>query len=189
MYQLTSSTGIDHRSFNGTNAGSTSTLSTPSVNWSNARGAFVTNGRLYTGWSDGTFQERTFDGSTLGAATTVDLHGLTNSYFPVSSISGMFLDGGRLYYTVSGSSNLYYRYFTPSSDIVGAEQFVASTSSDGFDWGSTAGMFMAGGYIYVAQSNGTLNRIDFADGKPVKGTSTTVNSSVDWRGHGLFLIG
>jgi hypothetical protein len=188
VYQLPSAGRIDHRSFDGAVAGSTSSVAT-SENWSSARGAFMTNGRLYTGWSDGTFRERTFDGTNLGPSTNVDLHGLTNSYFPVSSISGMFLDGGRLYYTVSGSSNLYYRYFTPSSDVVGAEQFVASTSSDGFNWSSTLGMFIADGEIYVAQSNGNLNRIDFMNGKPVVGTSTSVNTSVDWRGHGLFMLG
>jgi hypothetical protein len=189
VYQLPSATRIDHRSFDGSSSGSTSSVAT-SENWTNARGAFMTNGRLYTGWSDGTFRERTFDGTNLGPVTNVDLHGLTSSYFPVASISGMFLDGGRLYYTLSGSSNLYYRYFTPSSDVVGAEQFVASTSSDGLSWSTAAGMFMVNGKIYVVRSNtGNLDRIDFVGGKPVPGSSTTVNTSVDWRGHGLFMLG
>ena len=183
---------LEHRSFTGTTAGGVTALSTPTIDWSQARGAFVTNGRLYAGWSDGKLYERSFDGSTVGPATAVDLHGLTSTHFPLANVTGMFLDNGRLYYTVSGSSNLFYRYFTPSSDMVGAETFTASTSADGYSWNTAVGLTVADGQLFVARSNGSLDRIAFSAGKPT-GAITTVSGpgldGINWNGRGLFLFG
>ena len=185
-------TQIEHRSFDGTTPGPLTTLSTPTIDWGQARGAFVTNGRLYTGWSDGKLYERSFNGTTVGPATAVDLHGLTSTHFPLSNVTGMFLDNGRLYYTVSGSSSLFYRYFTPSSDMVGAETFTASTSADGYNWTTAVGLTVADGQLFVARSNGTLDRIAFSAGKPT-GAITTVSGpgldGINWNGRGLFLLG
>ncbi|WP_410964140.1 hypothetical protein, partial [Salmonella sp. SAL4448] len=74
-------------------------IATPGTDWSTARGAFFTNGFIYSGQSNGAFVRRTFDGTTLGSAETVSLNGLSSSQFPVSNLTGMFLDGGFLYYT------------------------------------------------------------------------------------------
>ena len=38
--------------------------------WSLDRGAFLVDGTLYTGWADGTFSRRSFNGTTFGAPTT-----------------------------------------------------------------------------------------------------------------------
>ena len=47
--------------------------------------------------------------------------------FAIASLTGMFYDPAthRLYYTVSGDARLYYRYFTPESEMVGAQTFTA----------------------------------------------------------------
>ena len=45
-------------------------------------------------------------------------------------MTGMFFDNGRIYYTVSGNPRLYYRYFTPESQVVGANLFVGSSHGD-----------------------------------------------------------
>jgi hypothetical protein len=183
---------LARRSFNGTTSGAVSTLSTPGVDWSQARGAFITNGRIYAGWSDGHLYSRTFDGSTVGPAVDMDLHGLTAgtpSFFPVSSVTGMFFDAGRLYYTVSGDPNLYYRYFTPESEVVGAQRFVAHNGSGGLMWGDVRGMALAAGKLYFARSNGTLFAVTFSGGVPNPATLSTIDSSPAqaWASRGMFV--
>jgi Malectin domain len=186
---------LDHRPFDGTTPGAITSLATPGVDWTQARGAFVTNGKLYTGWSDGNFYSRTFDGTTLGAANQINLNGLTNSYWPVSSITGMFFTNGRIYYTVQGDSQLYYRYFTPESDVIGGSSFVASGSGDGLNWSDVQGMTLASGRIYFSRTDGNLYGIDFnnALGIPVPGTTNLISGPStgdgnNWRGHGMFLF-
>ncbi|MFI5392354.1 MAG: PKD domain containing protein, partial [Myxococcota bacterium] len=145
----------------------------------------------YYGLSNGTFRVRSFDGSSLGSESTIDLHGLTNTHFPLANVTGMFLDQGRLYYTVAGNSNLFYRYFSPSWDMTGAQTFTVNGSAE-FDWGSVAGMTMVDGNIYVGRTNGNLDRIGFSNRLPVVGSRTTVSGpGIDgrnWRSRGLFVF-
>ena len=189
LFQLPTAGGaggqhLTRRSFDGSTFGAPTDIATPGTDWSTARGAFYTNGFIYSGQSNGTFVRRTFDGTTVGAAQTVNLNGLSSSMFPASNITGMFLDGGFLYYTVAGDSRLFYRYFTHQSAVVGAETFVAG--SGGVNWSGVQGLALASGKIYFVRTNGNLARIDFANGSPVSGTETLVNSSIDWRSRGLF---
>jgi PKD repeat protein len=104
----------------------------------------------------------------------------------------MFFDKGRLYYTLSGDPTLYYRYFTPQSDVVGALRYSAGTGVTGVDFSTVAGMFAAGGKLYVASSaDGTLHRVDWSSGAPVAGTAVIVGGpqvdGTDWRSRGMFL--
>ena len=73
--------------------------------WSSARGAVMIDGTLYTGWADGTFKARTYNGTTFGAATNVNLNGLTDFANELPNITGMVYDKatGRLYYHPRGS--------------------------------------------------------------------------------------
>ena len=175
--QASPGTALGVRTFDGTTAGPRSELAT-SVDWSRARGAFLTKGRIYTGWDDGRIYSRRFDGTTVGGRVTqVYLHGLTTTHFPVASVTGAFYDHtrGRLYYTVNGDGRLFYRYFTPESEIVGAVTFVATGPGDGFDWGSVRGMTLVGDALYVGRSSGALQRIGW-NGAPIAGTTTTVDA-------------
>ena len=190
MYQLPQTGGGAHltrRSFDGSSFGSSKSVKTPGVDWTTARGAFFTNGHLYSGGANGDFVRRKFNGTDLGPAQVVDLNGLSASRFPVSNITGMFLSGGLLYYTVSGDSRLFYRYFTHQTPIVGAETFIAD--SGGIDWSDVQGMTFAEGRIYFSRANGNLYRITFENGAPVAGTEHLVDSSVDWHSRGLFFRG
>ena len=185
---------LDFRSFDGTTPGSISSLPTPGVDWTQARGAFVTNGKIYTGWSNGNFYSRTFDGSSLGAAQQINLNGLTSSYFPIANVTGMFFINGRIYYTVQGDTRLYYRYFTPESDILGGVTFTASGAGDGLDWSTVQGMTLASGRIYFARTDGNLYGINFANGVPVPGTQNLISgpSTGDgrsWKSKGMFVFG
>ena len=131
---------LNRRSYNLTTLGSTSTVPL-GIDWRNARGAFMLNGNLYYGMNDGWLYKRTFDGTTLGAASLVAVDGLevqppsgfnipgTTTRVPafalgtssdVADMTGMFYDNGRICYTVSktgsasaNNNKLYYRYFNP----------------------------------------------------------------------------
>lgn len=184
---------LSKRPFDGTTPGALTPVPTPGVNWMQARGAFWANGNIYTGWSDGKFYARSFDGSTLGAAREINLNGLLTgspTFFPVSSITGMFLDAGHMYFSVTGDPNLYYRGFSPESEIVGAQRFTAS-STGGVNWGDVRGMTVAGGKIFFARSNGNLYGIDFVNGAPVSGTEVLLSGptidGINWVSTGLFV--
>ncbi len=112
---------LQRRAFNGSPTGPTSALPTQGTDWTTTRGIFALQGMLYSGSTDGSFNARTFDGTTVGAAQPIDLNGLTD--FPVQNLSGMFFSNGKIYYTVKGDPQMYYRYFTPESRIVGSYLF------------------------------------------------------------------
>lgn len=99
----------------------------------------------------------------------------------------MFWTAGRLYYTVSGTNALYWRWFTPESRLIGAERYTAPTSPQ-IDWRSWSGSFIDGQALYLVHSaTGDLWRVKFADG-PVSGTLVKVtdraSTGVDWRARG-----
>ncbi len=191
-----------HRSFTGTAAGTQTTVSGTGIDFSHVRGAFMIGSTLYTGQDTGQFLARSFDGATFGASTTVALNGLTSTQFPISSLTGMFYDPatGRLYYTVSGDSRMYYRYFEPEDNLIGAQTFTVSGNGDGLSWNTTSQMTMANGKIYYVVTTGAggnqqqnLWSIDFVGGKPVPGTQQLVSGPAKgdgqtWAGRGMFIL-
>lgn len=198
-------TGLDgasdvvSRSFDGTAVGPTTPVPTGGLAWNEVRGAFMVDGNLYTAWQDGDFDRRTFDGQSYGSATPVDTHDqlvtLTDWHNDIRSMTGLFLDSGRLYFTLSGSDNLYYRYFTPSSDAVGARRFVATGNVAGIDLSEVRGMFSTGEELYWATPDGRLHRMEWrhhqSNGAPVPGTAEQVSGpGVDanlWDARSLFV--
>jgi hypothetical protein len=191
---------LRHLSFTGTTSGAlTTTAGTES--WGSARGSFAVDDQIYTGWSDGTLTVRTFNGSTFGAVHVVPMSfpdtfttgGMTpanNFVADLPKITGMFYDPvlARLYYTQAGSSSLYYRYFEPQSQIVGAQKFTATGNTAAMSPGSVNGMFLAGGggRVYFSDGTGTLKSIAYANGSITGASATTANTSIDWRTHGMF---
>ena len=79
---------LDRRTFDGSTLGTTSTLNTPSTDWSTTRGIFALQGMLYSGSTDGKFYA---EPSTARASVraAINLNGLTD--FPVQSLSGTVL--------------------------------------------------------------------------------------------------
>jgi hypothetical protein len=188
LYRLGTTGVMDHRSYDGTVFGAPAPV--PGVDWTQARGAFMVSGRLYTGWSDNNLYVRDFDGTTAGPAMALNLAGVnTSTNFPVNRVTGMFFEpaSGRLYYTLSGDARLLYRYLTPESGVVGAETFTASATG----WSSVSGMTLASGKLYFATSNGNLSAVDFAGGVP-SGSATVISGpAVDgqsWQSRGLFVL-
>lgn len=185
---------VINRDFNGSTVASSQTAANGGQTWSNARGAMMIDGTVYTGWSDGTLKARTYNGTTFGAATDVNLNGLTDFSNELSNMTGMFYDKStaRMYYSLSGQSKLYYRYFLPESRTVGAVRFDGPDSGNGINFAKASGMFIDNGKLYVGDSaTGDLRKVDWTGGalsgsaSVVSGPSTDSN---DWRARGTFIF-
>ncbi len=134
--------------------GSTSAMTT-SESWSNARGAMLIDSTLYTAWSDRQFYASPVNGSTIGARTlsnvnvgplcTTSSTSCAGAFaLDIPTLTGMFYDNGRMYYTMSNASQLYYRNFEPESGIVGATRFQATGGVATLNPSRVRGMFLAG---------------------------------------------
>ena len=156
--------------------------------WRWARGGFMVDSTVYTGWADGSITMRSFDAGTWGAPTRIGLYGNTNIR-DVYDVTGMFFDevDERLYYTLDGDSALYWRWFTPESQSLGATAFTASGAIGSLDPARVQGMFLADGWIYFADAaTGDLMRIRFGGGV-VSGSASVVDSGSDWRSRALIV--
>ena len=177
---------LDRRTFNGSTPGTTSSLNTPSIDWSTTRGIFALQGKLYTGSTNGTFSVRSFDGTSVGAAQAINLNGLTD--FPVQNLSGMFFLDGQLYFTVQGTSQMFHRGFTPESQIV--ESFRYTVNAPSVDFSTVRGLTYANGHLYYARTDGNLYSMGFANGVP-DGNEVLVSpksAGYDWSSNGLFIF-
>jgi len=162
--------------FDGSTFSATTNLATDA--WEDIRGMLFLSGAFFYGSSDGKLYARAFDGHTLGAQTSVELNGLSDANFPLSSLGGMYFDHdlGRIYYTVQGDNNWYYRYFTPESSIVGAVTYVAPVSSV-VPWADVRGMDRIDDHLYFGVAQGSLYRVDMAGDSPVAGTRVLLSGS------------
>ncbi len=184
---------VTRRTFTGTSVTASATVANGGQDWSSSRGAVMIDGTLYTGWSDGTLKARTYDGTTFGSPTNVNLNGLTDFAGELPNITGMTYDRlqGRLYYTLSGQASLYYRYFEPESRLVGAVRFTATGNTNGIDWTRTNGLFLNGATLFVGSSTtGNLAAVGWSSGV-LTGTATNVSGPAidghDWRTRGSFI--
>ena len=176
--------GIQRRAYTGSAFAAAQTVPTGGLVTNNVRGAFMLNGYLYLAWSNGTFDRRTFDGTNYGVAEAVDtssqLAAFTDWTADVSTMTGLFYDSGRLYFTKSGSATLYYRHFTPESKVIGAQRLTASANVTGIDFTQVRGMFVTDTNLYWSTPSNDLRRLAWAQGpqsgRPVAGTATTVSS-------------
>ncbi len=190
---------ITRRSYNAGTVGASSAVPNGGIDWNQVRGAFMVNGQVYVASNNGAFTRRTFNASTYGAPVAVDTHDELNPLVDwrsdIAASTGMFFDSGRIYFTRSDSNQLFYRYFTPENDVVGAKRFVASGNVAGIDFAQVRGMFTTGTKLFWAKPNGSLNQMDWQDGAlsdtPVGGTATQVSGpGVDtnlWAARTLFL--
>jgi hypothetical protein len=172
------------------------------VDWTNARGAFMVNNEVYYGDTDGNFYERTFNGTSFGPAVAIDpyddpawdtvLNGSKGTYDgkesafygEMPSLTSTFYSAGRVYYTLSGHSGMYYRYFEPDSGVMGADEF---TVTDGQNWSNVKGAFLVGSTLYFADSvTGSLFSVPFVNGQAT-GTPTVANATINWTSAGAFV--
>jgi PKD repeat protein len=192
--------------FDGTTVAARSNVGTGTFDWTAVRGAVMVGRTLFYGQTDGFLWRRSFDGSSFGSPTQVNpyvdplwntvqtgsgptgqtyLGVLPTWYGQLGTVTGMFYDHGRIYYTRSGQGSLYWRWFSPDSGIIGG---VENTAPGGnVSWSATKGMFISGSTLYVVSSTtGQLLKIPFANGAPT-GTSAVADATTDWRGRALFL--
>ncbi|WP_167667181.1 malectin domain-containing carbohydrate-binding protein [Micromonospora narathiwatensis] len=201
---------VSRRSYDGASkVGAVATVAnSDKTPWSKATGAFWVGGDLFYGLN-GEFYRRSFDGTAFGTPVKVDPYhdpkwdkivtgsapeGSTyagmnsNFYDELPNVTGMFYSAGRLYYTLSGQSTLFWRWFTPDTGTVGAERTTVTGTKAFADAG---GMFLNGDTLYVvSRSTGTLSSMAWSNGVPTG--SITVRSGpgvdkVDWRGTATFV--
>lgn len=115
------------RNYTGVGAPGANTVTAGTAPWRTVRAAFIANGTLFTGHADGTWVRRTFSGSTFGPGTAIDTWS-NDLGAEMNSMTGAFFDTAtrRVYYTVSGNSNLYWRSFNPESGIFSALRFTST---------------------------------------------------------------
>ncbi len=136
------------------------------------------NGSLYAGWTDGRLYGRTFNGSALGPQRDLlaeNGYVIGPNWISFANVSGMYWEAGRLYYTRQGDARLFYRYFSPESELIDSVQHVASGNGDGFNWSTVRGVTYADGAIFYAAANGDLHRVGAdALGDPIAGTDVVI---------------
>ncbi|MDI1463271.1 malectin domain-containing carbohydrate-binding protein [Catellatospora sp. KI3] len=195
------------RSYDGaTTVGATSAVANPdSTAWSTVRGGFWVGGTLFYGMN-GALWRRTFNGTAFGTATLVDPYhdaywdtvdndsgqtyagSTVNFYAEIPNVTAMLYTAGRVYYTLAGSNELYWRWFTPDSGVVGADKFTVAGVGGMADAG---GLLLSGTTLYkVNRSTGDLSSTAWAGGVP--SGSFTVRSGpsldgTDWRAKLLFI--
>ncbi|MCA1842762.1 MAG: hypothetical protein LC792_06135, partial [Actinobacteria bacterium] len=189
LYTIAADGTVARRYFDGSVVGApTAALPAGGADWTSVRGAFAVGDRLYTGRDDGRLEVRPITPGGFGAPADVNLYGTPDTQFPITRVTGMFYDNGRLYHTVAGDGRLFYRWFSPESGVVGWDVFVAGGDGDGLNFNGAQGLTKASGRL-VYSRDGSLRTVDFRDGRPAPGTDTVVANSVgDWSSLGLFIL-
>jgi PKD repeat protein len=157
--------------------------------WGQSRGSFLVDGTVYSGWSDGTFRARSFDGTTFGASSTIPLYTSTFAS-DLPNITGIAYTNNRIYYTLFGDANLYWRAFTPESQVVGAVRNTMTGDVSSMQPQRVAGLFVSGSTLYFAdRTDGHLYSVQLAGGTiaspgSIVGPAVLADASIDWRARG-----
>jgi hypothetical protein len=167
------------RTFNGTTPGADLTVTSP-IDFSTVHGAVLIGGTLFYGKSDKMLYSRTFNGTAYGPEQQVNPYsdplwdnvvdagrGTNNAtlkgaqpdfYAQLPTVSAMAFssDTHRLYYTLAGDSNLYYRAFSPDSGVI----YPIATAISGVSMAHTTGLVINGSSLWFADgSTGNLSRV------------------------------
>jgi hypothetical protein len=180
-------------------------LTDSSLDWSQTRGAFVVGGTLFYGKAGGGFFSRSITESALGTETTIDPYddpawasvltgvgggqtydGVPSTFYSeIPSLTAAFYSGGRIYYTLSGHSQMFSRAFTPDSGVVGADE---TTVVDGFSWTKLTGATVIGSTFYYSNSGDKALHALAWSTDHASGSSLLVSSAAVWSGLSLFAV-
>ena len=182
----TTGDSLNAMAFDGSTFGPITTISGPSkdgVNWTGSRDGFVQHDKLnYFGPSQA-FYSRSFDGTTVGSSitnlstsvgyvdTNYNLTPYDQPYGVAETRSAAFKDG-KVLYTKTNDSRLFYRGHSLESGILEGYEWVASSK----DWSGARAMDFVGDFLYVAWSDNKLYRYYAPDGLPRWGSATLINS-------------
>ena len=162
------------QSFDGANFGSSNGL----VNngWDDVRGAVALGGQIFHADSNGMMWRTQIANGTAEPRRPVDLFGLVESDWALSRLGGMFFDHefGRVYYTIQGDSQLYYRAFTPDGPYFGNDESIATVQAD-IQWSNVSGMDVIDGYLYFGQTDGNLYRAQIEGAAVLSGTTEIIS--------------
>jgi hypothetical protein len=155
-----------------------------------AAAATMVDGTVYAATGSGTLVAAGWDGSSMGPTQTIPDLGLSQWVSDINAMTGLYYHQGRLYYTLEGSSTVYYRYFTTESQVVGADRFVATTGVEPL--ALAQGMTLAGDrLLWVEETSGELKSMATDGGIPTGADVRTLGGpevdGVDYRHDGLLL--
>jgi len=157
--------------FNGSTIGTP--VSTTQAQITSGKAAFSASNKLL--WAKGAALD--ISGFSAGAVGTAAVASGFNSWFNASTMTGAFYLNGRMYYTLSGSNSLYYRYLTTDGWVIGCTAFTLPTT--GVTWANVRGMAWVNGKLVYGYTDGKLRSVTFAPtaATAVAGASATVIAS------------
>lgn len=165
------------------------------------RGAVTIGDQVFLATADGKLQRRAYGSGAFGDTTFIDPYndpvwstvktGLGDTYRGVDSgfaalipkLTSMFYLKGKIYYTLSGSSQLYARAFEPGSGIISP---VVSTITGANFPQLAGGTWIDNNLYYSPASNGSLVRQPF-DGTNFGPAAVISTPGTDWRSQALFV--
>jgi hypothetical protein len=106
-------------------------------------------------------------------------------YSEIPSLTSAVYSAGRIYYTLSGHTQMLSRAFTPDSGIVGADE---TTVVDGLNWSTVTGATVIGTTFYYSNSvDKQLHTLTWSAGH-ASGTAKVVSTATTWSGSSLFAV-
>ncbi len=210
IYRL-SGTTASAREFTGDSATTpVAVTTTGGQNWDSVRGAFMIGTKLVYGSTDGRMHYRTFDGAAFGPDVVIDPYNdptwsnvtigggssttyrgrVPNLYSQLSQVTGMTYADGRIYYTRSSQNQVYWRWFSPESLIVGAQEFTVPSSTFPL-LRSVRNLFYADGNLYAGMSLNDLWRLPVVDavagGAWTQVTGSGIGTNPQWSSGTIFV--
>jgi hypothetical protein len=168
------------RTFDGTTAGSDVPAASP-IDWNTVHGSVLIGSTLFYGKSDQMLYSRSFSGGVFGPEQTVNpysdplwdnvidsgrgsngtltLKGVQPDFYPqLPSVTAMAFSPQtrRLYYTLAGNSELFYRAFSPDSGVI----YPIASTVTGISMAQTTGLVISGGTLWYANgATGDLSEV------------------------------
>jgi hypothetical protein len=144
--------------FDGATLGATTVTSQP--NLTQAGATWRVTDRIYwahtvSGTPSGSRLDASmFDGTTVGAPWQASGY---NDWYSASAMTAAFFLNGRLYYTRSNSSSLFYRYFEVDGGYLGGTEFTVPTL--GVNWSTVRGMAWVDDKVVYGATDGRLRSV------------------------------